>query len=72
MSQAHAETADDVQSSSCFPDDFEWPDERDAELEDVVTMLRAASVKALLWGQERDMRLIDDLIERLERHEHRG
>lgn len=69
--QESPQPSDATTQGSIFPDDFEWPDTEDCELECVIDLLRAESVKAMMWGQERDMQLLDGIIERLERHEHR-
>lgn len=46
-------------------------DDRESELEDVIELLRKHSVRAMQWGREGDMMLLDGIIEELERHEHR-
>jgi len=43
----------------------------DTELDRVVDMLRRDSAHELLCGRDAERRLIDNIIARLERHEHR-
>lgn len=46
-------------------------EDADTELEDVIELLRKHSVRAMQWGREGDMQLLDGIIEELKRHEHR-
>lgn len=46
-------------------------EDEDAELEKVLRVLRAESVTAYRWGRESHMEMLDNLIARFERHEHR-
>ena len=46
-------------------------EDADTELEDVIELLSKHSVRAMQWGREGDMQLLDGIIEELKRHEHR-